>query len=203
MPVDEYLESRYGQTVAGVYTVHNDDGQLQYIGYARSITAAIKVHMARSFVLRLFPHTSRNTLFVLNRTQDAQNSLETRPKFQGVWLLCWQGIQIPLKKPFKKAQTHYNVALTAIVVVRGKWPRVNRKTGCESTSEECFEGSLGITGSPYTGWRREVQRGADKGLPHACGCQPQRFVSKSGRMAKGHRDPAARQLYRPRSLGGE
>lgn len=45
MPVEEYLASRHQDKPLGVYCVYNQEGALQYIGYARNMVLSIKVRV--------------------------------------------------------------------------------------------------------------------------------------------------------------
>jgi len=43
--VSQYVKRKAAQKKAGVYAIYNSNGEAQYIGFARSILAAVKVNI--------------------------------------------------------------------------------------------------------------------------------------------------------------
>lgn len=107
IPVDEYLESRDGESPIGVYAIFDSKRNLQYVSYSRNIVLAIKVRSTRvgedrcSFVKAMvFMNKAMSTRSTLER--EAQNWLDaagTIPPGNGVEQEIWEGVQLKDLKP--------------------------------------------------------------------------------------------------------
>lgn len=58
MPVERYLSVREGEKPLGVYALYDRARNLQYVGYARNMTLAIKVILFHCLVFLAPPFTS-------------------------------------------------------------------------------------------------------------------------------------------------